>query len=266
MISRMQGFERDTLRGVLKHKLIWLIHVVINALLFLAFFYWLQIKEETGFQFALTVIGGAIIAFLTLWLHSSTFDFFHDAMDPLATKPPWFRVSARETLRRLPAFLVWTIIFAFMLWLVSHLWTYDEQIGGWARHAFPEFLRRQVTPRSVISAATGLVGFIVFFVWPILALPVGMQVASKGFRGFFARNVNRPARELRFWGVYVVCFLVGCYLPYKLAWWTPTKASALSSQTASMIIRFGVAYLLIVTAWLVICAAIAHAMEAENSR
>src|SRR4051794_19220316 len=142
MISRMQGFERDTLRAVWKHKLIWLIHVVMNALLFVAFFYWLQIKEETGFQFALTVIGGALIAFLTLWLHSATFDFFHDAMDPAATKPPCFRISARETLRRIPAFLVWTLIFGFMLWLISQLWTYDEQIGGWARHAFPEFLRR----------------------------------------------------------------------------------------------------------------------------
>ena len=42
---------------------------------------------------------------------------------------------------------------------------------------------------------------------------------------------------------------------------TPTKPSALNEQTWSMVIRLGVGYLLMVTAWLVLCAAIMRASD-----
>ena len=53
MSSHMPGFERDTLDVVLSGKRVWLVHVLANALLMIAFFYWTRIPEETGWQFAL---------------------------------------------------------------------------------------------------------------------------------------------------------------------------------------------------------------------
>jgi hypothetical protein len=41
---------------------------------------------------------------------------------------------------------------------------------------------------------------------------------------------------------------------------TATKASSLSAQTGSIVLRFAVGYLLLVTAWLVLSAAIMRAM------
>jgi heme/copper-type cytochrome/quinol oxidase subunit 2 len=73
----------------------------------------------------------------------------------------------------------------------------------------------------------------------------------------------RPARDLHFWITYIVCFAVGGYVPYKLVWMTPTKPSTLNEQTWNMVIRFGVGYFLMVTAWLVLCAAIMRASDGD---
>ena len=109
MSSHMQSFERDTLGAVLSSKWVWLAHVVANALLMIAFFYWTRIPEETGWQFALTIIGGLAIAFVTLWLHSATFDYFNLASERC------FRQSLRSSVARIPAFLIWAVIFDFVL-------------------------------------------------------------------------------------------------------------------------------------------------------
>ncbi len=258
MNPSIQGFERDTLTAVANSKRVWLTHVVVNALLMIAFFYWTRIPEETGWQFSLTVVSGLLIAFVTLWLHAATFNYFSPASGR-CFKDALFRSAAR-----VPAFLLWSLLFGFVLLLIGQFWSYDEQLGGWARHSLPLFLRRQMTPRSMISASHWLVWFLYFFVWPILFLPVGAQVAVKGFCGFYSTATFRPLREVRFWGVYLFCFLVGAYVPYTLAWMTPTKPSSLSEQAWSMVVRLGLGYLLLVTAWLVLCAAIMRASDGQQ--
>jgi hypothetical protein len=263
MNPRMNGFERDTLLAVWNSKRVWLSHVIANALLLLAFFYWTQIKDENAAQFALTVIGGLLIGFFTLWLHAATFDYFHSYYQPSLLTSACFKKSLRRTAAKVPAFLLWAVIFGAILWLIGQLWTYDAQIGGWARHGLPEFLRRYFSPRSLISAVFGLVWFVFYFFWPIVFLPVGGGVAVNNFRGFFHRAANRPLRELRFWITYAACFLIGAYIPDKLAWMTPDKPSPLTHQQWSAVFRFGLGYLLLVTAWLILCAAIIRAIGPE---
>jgi hypothetical protein len=254
MNSRMEGFERDTVMAVVNGKRVWLLHVVVNALLMVAFFYWTRIPEESGLLFTLTVVSGLLIAFVTLWLHSATFDYFHPGERSV-------KDSLRRSLARVPAFLVWSAIFGLGLWLIGQLWNYDAQAGGWIRHLLPGFLRRAVTPRAAFAATSWLMWFVYFFLWPIVLLPVVAQVAVKNFRGFYAAAALRPQRELRFWVAYLVCFIIGAYVPYKLAWMTPTKPSTLGDQTWNMALRLGAGYLLLVTAWLVLCAAIMRASD-----
>lgn len=259
MNSRMQGFERDTLRAVVNSKRVWSVHVLVNALLMVVFFYWTRIPEDSALLFALTVGSGLLMAFVTLWLHSATFDYFRSE-----SEHSW-KESLRRSAARVPAFLLWAVIFGAILWLIGQLWNYDEQIGGWARHSVPGFLRRVVTPRSLFRATSGSVWVLYFFLWPILFLPVGAQVAVKNFSGFYNAAALRPLRELRFWVVYFVCFMIGAYVPYRLAWMIPTKVSTLNQQTWSMVFRLGIGYLLLVTAWLVLCAAIMRASDGETT-
>jgi len=258
MSTDMHGFERDTLSAVLGSKRVWGVHVVANALLMLGFYYWIRIPEETGWEVALTVFAALAITFCTLCLHSATFDYFSLASERR------FIDSLRRSIVRVPAFLLWTIIFGAVLWMIGELWGHDEQAGGYARHLLPLFARKGTTPRSMFSAAYWLVWFLYFFVWPILFLPVGAQVATKNIRGFLSAAAFRPIRRWRFWLAYLVCFVVGAYAPFYLAWMVPRKPSPLSDQQWSMVFRLGFGYLLMVTAWLVLCAAIMRASEGSE--
>jgi heme/copper-type cytochrome/quinol oxidase subunit 4 len=253
-----QGFERDTMTAVLNSKRVWVVHIVTNALLMIAFFYWTQIPEETGWQFTLTVVCALAIAIATLWLHSATFVYFGEKSGHR------LRTALRDSVARIPAFLIWALIFGLVLWLIGRLWEYDEQAGGYARHLLPQFLRRAITPRSMFSVSHWLIGVLYFFVWPILFLPVAAQVAMNNFRGFFSAAVFRPIREVRFWLAYLICLVVGAYVPYRLAWMVPRKPSPLSRQEWSMALRLGVGYMLLVTAWVVLCAAIMRVSAGEN--
>jgi hypothetical protein len=253
MNTRMQNFERNTLSEVMNSKRVWATHLVVNALLMVAFFYWARIPEATVRQFAFTVTLGLAIGLLTTWLHSATFNYFRPASERSLLS------SLRNSLARIPAFLLWAAIFGIVLWYIGRLWDYEEQAGGYVHHLLPQFLRRIVTPQSLFSAVHWLTWFLFFFLWPILFLPVGAQVAVKNFRGFISAAAFRPIRELRFWTAYVVCFLIGAYLPYTLAWMVPQKPSSLFAQAVSMTVRLGFGYLLAVTAWVVLCAAIVRA-------
>jgi hypothetical protein len=259
MNSRMQTFERDTLTAVLNSKRIWLVHLITNALLMIAFFYWTRIPEETGWEFSLTVVLGLAIGFATLWLHCSTFAYFG------AGSERRFSTSLRSSIARIPAFLIWTVIFAIGLWLIGQLWSYDEQAGGYVRHLLPQFLRRVIAPRSMFSSWHWATWFLYFFLWPIVCLPVGAQVAIKNFRGFYSAAILRPMREVRFWLAYLICFLIGAYVPFVLAWMVPREPSSLNAQTWSVIFRLGIGYLLLVTVWVVLCAAIMRASEGDES-
>lgn len=257
MNSRMQDFERDTVTALLNSKRVWVVHVVVNALLTVAFFYWTRISEESGLEFALTVVGGVLIVFVTLWLQSATFDYFRPAGDRRLIS------SLRRSASRVPAFLLWAVIFGLGLWLIGQFGDYSEQIGGWVRHLLPGFLRRALAPRSAFAVTSWFIWFLYFVLWPILFLPVGAQVAVRSFRGFFSLAGLRPLREWRFWIVYFLCFVVGAYVPYRLAWMIPTHPSTLTEQTRSMLVRLGIGYLLLMTAWLMLCSAIMRASD-EN--
>jgi hypothetical protein len=255
----MQGFERDTLTAVLNSKRVWLTHVIANLLLVTAFFYWTRIPDETGWQFALTVLAGLMIVFVILWLHSGTFLYFKPS-----SERRW-GASLRTSLARVPAFLLWTLIFGLVLWWIGGLWSYGVQAGGYVRHLLPQAMRSAIAPAPAFSAMQWLVLFLQFILWPILALPVGAQVAAKGFRGFISTGAFRPIREVRYWLTYPVCFLAGAYVPYLLAWMLPRKPSSVGVQTWSVALRLGFGYLLLVTAWLVLCAAIMRASEGEET-
>jgi hypothetical protein len=46
---------------------------------------------------------------------------------------------------------------------------------------------------------------------------------------------------------------------------TPTKRSSLNAQTWSMVVRLGIGYLLLVTAWVVLCAAIMRVVDGKET-
>lgn len=64
-----------------------------------------------------------------------------------------------------------------------------------------------------------------------------------------------PVLVLRPWFL-LTAALLGAYVPYKLIGWHP-QVSGLAMQTASLAIRFGVAFLLVVISWLMLASLLA---------
>lgn len=253
-------FEREILSALWNSKRVWAIHLVVNAMLMVAFFSWTRIPEATRWQFTLTVVSGLLIVFVTLSLHSATFDYFQPSSEKT------FRTSLRRSFSRVPAFLVWVLIFGFVLWMIGQMFDYQEQLGGWVRHMLPLFLRRQVSPRTMFAISHWTIWFLYFVLWPIVFLPVGAQVSVGNFRGFLSGAAFRPVSRINLWICYALCFVLGAYLPYTLAWMVPTRPAPLSAQEWSMVARLGLGYLLVVTAWIALCAAIMLASEGDRGR
>jgi hypothetical protein len=129
----------------------------------------------------------------------------------------------RESLRRIPALAIWMAVLALAIW-------------GSLRLKAPAWI---------------------WMLPAILLLPVAAQVTVEGVRGLF-RIVWRP----RYFPAAAVLIFGGAYLPYKLIGWHP-QFSGLAMQTASLVVRFAAAYLLVVSAWLVLASLVARVRTDE---
>jgi len=263
---QMKQFEADSAAALGRSKRLWLLHFFLNAALFFAFFGWLRIPDQRASQILLTVVAGVVIFFLTLWLHASTLTYFQsyheDAEASLASA--W-----RRTLGHVPAFLIWLIIVAAALWLVSVARTYNGQLTGYFRHLLPEFMRSSVSPRQVARIGMWVFFFIFWFLVPLFFLPIGTQVAARGFRGFVGHSLGGALRaffSLRYWVLYAVCYVAGVWVPWKLAKMFPrwNISGTLRQQATSAGLRFFFGYLLLITAWLLLASALGR-LTAERA-
>jgi hypothetical protein len=86
------------------------------------------------------------------------------------------------------------------------------------------------------------------FIWACLCVALLSATAALGFSAFRSlRTAFAPLRSIGYWIGMLLAVLGGIYLPWKLVKWVP-KAETLTSQAASMGVRFLIAYILVVTA------------------
>lgn len=252
----MRNFERDSLAAVWRHKRIWLVQALWNAVLLVFVWLWTMIPDAHTWEVAGSILLCAAIAFFFLWLQCGSLGFFQEAhqsahrSDGTAVWP-----SLRRALPRVPAFLVWTAIVAFLFWQLGRAADIAPAFGGWLRGRLPFFLRRNVSPRQVWDFVSLLIAFLALIFVPMFLLPVAAQVSRRGFGGFGARRLGRAfaaVGHVRYWIAYVALFVAGVYLPAKLAWWKVPARGTISTEAASVGVRLIVAYLLIVTCWVIL--------------
>ena len=85
----------------------------------------------------------------------------------------------------------------------------------------------------------------------MLLLPLAARISAEGLRGMF-----RMVWRARYFAWFVLLAAVGAYLPYVLIEWHPGVAG-FALQTVSLGVRFLVAYVLAVTAWLTMASLLA---------
>jgi len=231
--------ERRVVCEVWRHRGLLAAHLAGNAALVGAAYAWLGIAEANW----AAVLGSAGLALLVivagLWLHAAALAAFHGVGPGLA-------------LRRLPKVLPWAIVAAAVVMAGVWLAGYAPKVSAWLASWLTLRFRAAVSPRQVDWIYPGLLRAVCAVA--VLAL---VPLASEAAGGFGLRAGLRVAARPRYWVACAVLVFAGLYVPGKLVGWVPAFES-LAARAASVVVRFGLAYVLAVTAWLTLAALIAH--------
>ena len=230
-------------------------------MLLAAGYFWLLIPDAGGWQVGGSLLLAAAIVFLALWLPAGTLAYFRIAeLREHATVWPAYR----RALRHLLPFAIWMIALVVVVLVLTKLRIYPPQFGVWFRQKMPGSLRGGMSPRSVMHAADWLLWFLLWVVLPAFWLPVASTVAATGFRREHVDASLRVLKRPLFWIALVATLLIGVYLPLRLIHWIP-DADTLGTQAWSMGLRFFVAYILCVSAWIALAWVVGLHTEGEDS-
>jgi hypothetical protein len=238
---------RASVFALFQSKRFWLLQFVANPVLFAIATLWLLIPEAQTWHVIATALAALVVLIALLWLHGATFAYFHDFHRNGSAQ---VRTAFRAT--NLLAFALWALLFAFLLHVVNHLaGEFEPRLGSYLRSISPIWLRRNISEARMDSLVSLKFWVLFWIVVPALLLPFGMAAANFGFGGFGKRGVRvwRNAAGSRvYWSLLILLALVGVYVPQALIHWIPT-VSSVSAETASLVVRFLMAWFLAATVW-----------------
>jgi hypothetical protein len=203
----------------------------VGYLALLALVYgWFGIVESNAWQLMLSVLLGLVILFVAVWLIASA-------------------LAAPElvSLRRLGGCLVWFGAVAAVIFLCVWLAGYRPRVGLSVASHLTLWFRRPVKPQTVgtiyvrLLRIAGTAGVLVILPFTVKARPT---------RRYWMRSAPTAA--------------AGFLLSMRLISWVPAFQS-FGAQTASMIVRFGLAYAIALAAWLVIASAARRSRSAATA-
>ena len=217
--------ENEAWAAVRANQRIWLLNVLGNAVLAAAVYGWFWIPDEKAWQLVLSAAAALVIPAALIWLYGIT-------------------VAALEGgARRLARCALW--LAALALWIELMMWLsgFGPRMAAWLASLLTMLVQRPVSPAITTAVTAGL--------WPVV-LAAGILLLVP-FGSLSARKAWRVYRSGRYWLGSAVLLLAGFYLPWKLAMWAP-KIGGITMQARSMVLRFGIAWVVAVTAWLLLLA------------
>lgn len=219
-------------------KRLWLIQAIANALLFWAAFTWLGLRDSRNSQLIATALFGLLILIPWLWLQNGTLAYCADRSQGL-----W--PAFRKSLATLALFAAVVIVFALLFWSLGRLQRPLTEAGQRTASWLTFHLRKPFRPPTWIRAYLAILWGVRWIVLPVLMLPIASGVSRHGLRGI------RLATSRVFWIEYLIALLFGFWIPALLMQWVPALSGTLP-QVLSFALRFGLAYLLIISSWLAI--------------
>ncbi len=255
----------DAFKSCLRSWRLWLIQFVANLLLFGLFTAWLLIPVANAGYLVLNILLALLLLVAALVLHAGTLNFFHSqSRKEGALLKDVFECALRNSLA-----VVVCAGAVFLLWLaVRKADAYQETLPAYLRSITPMSLRKHAS----LPAFQGLFDAILFalrwIVVPGLLLPFLASASRLGFHGFGRQGLTawkKTVRSIPYWSVVILSALLGVLATEKIMGWTPDfRTSTFAGETASLVLRAFVSYLLGLFSWLLVCSVVG--LEAGDFR
>ena len=258
-MSAMRGFERDTLLVAWRAKRVWLTDFFVNLVLLATLYGWLLIPERRAWH----VVASGLLAVLwitaALWLVAATLQFFTAAH----AAPESWGMSWRRSARSIPGLAVCCLVWALVAWLLLWPILHNPQLAGWLRHILPGPMRARISVSAIMGVIHWTFGPLCLLISPLFFLPFLREGAIIGF-GALVRGWGAAGRSfwhLRWWIFAIVVLVVTVHLSSALMNARPVDVS-LAHQIVRVVVRFAAAYILIVTAWMLLASALGRLRRA----
>ena len=183
----------------------------------------------------------------------------------------WFRVAEHRTqsaigsafrrgARHIIPLGIWAGIGAFIAWIIFSAGNYTPQFSVWIRQK----VNAGPSPRNVMHASDWVLFVVVWIVFPAIWAPVATTIAATGFSGGHAMRSLRVLRQPMYWILLCILIALGVWVPYKLVTWIP-ELTTLRQQAWSAGLRFAGAYLIVITAFLLLVWTVGERTDREAS-
>ena len=239
---------RKSLVALKDSKRVWVMQFLCNPVLFALGVLWLNIGVAHIGQLFLNALLALVVLAAFLWLQSWTLLYFQEFHTP---------GSLEEThggaIKTLLPFAIWAAVLGGILYFVDALGSQTGQLADYLRSISPVWLRNIVSPKIMDSLLDMLVWIFFWMVVPGILLPLGLQIANRGFHGLGPdgrASWKQTVFNRRYWLAFCGLVLIGVLLPELLVGWLPKMATA-QGETISMVLRLFFAWLFTATAWTV---------------
>ncbi len=221
---------------------IWSLQLLGTVGLLLLGYWWLLWPDEHVWQVVGSLATAVVLTIVALWLECGTIRYFAEPERNLFA-------AFRRAFSRIPAFLVWILIFIAVLWGLQVLASAVPRLSV----RLAQLL--SVRPRSVTRTLSTILSIVQWVVVPAVLLPISAGIAERGFGGWIPGALVLALRRLKsgwYWIALAVALGIGAYLPWKLIGWVPAP-STLKHESWSLGLRFTAAYVLAISAWVGFC-------------
>jgi hypothetical protein len=180
----------------------------------------------------------AVVGCGACWLYGAGFAFFAGRRVGAA-----FLAALRNLAPLVVAAIVVVVVYALLARARDAMDNPGFRLASWLTLT----LRKPVKPATVQAVFHGVFWVLRWVVAPVLILPIGPAIVSRGWAGFGA--VGARCRVWLYWLEAPALLLIALCLPLRLVAWVPHMHS-FGGEMTSFVVRAAAAYLLFAGGWL----------------
>ncbi len=264
-MSRLE-IIRGTCSDCFRSGRLWLIQFFANIILFALLVAWLLIPVANNLHVVFNFVFAAVLLLAVLTLHSGTLNV---SLDRLRSEPAPLWLAFRRAFRHFIPVAICVAVFCLLWLLVNALGSLQTAFPPYVRSTLPVSIRRHISLHTLDNLFSAVLFFARWILAPGLLLPLLLQTADLGLRGFSRQGLvawRKTIFSLSYWLVLLIAALLGVLATQKLMGWTPDfKTSTFHSEAISLGARLIVAYLLGLFSWILACSVVSRSAASHGT-